>query len=878
MARAKQAGDPKFGFLFGGDPGSDADVGSQFYDWKKAQLREQVQAVDAVPGPSGLVPSQGSLPTAQSQQEEPMSPASSDDVIVADDAVQHGPSAPNVQLPNNLDRAAAPSSLHGPAAKYSSSTRSTSAAAVPGTGEERDGRGEAGDGFAVARKQQPADPPPLSELIPPSKLSDERLPPPPRPGRRKTGFDRPAMEEVGAEQAASARLAPENVAADASPSERKQEPDRSNPERTSLPRTRQYEQLPRRAQGQLGKEEVSGRADKVDLAGPRPRPSDGKDSSRGAGGGRTDGHKEELEQQAAVDEFGRLQRPGGDDSDSDLGSPRRRKDGRRTQGPWPRTSRSPVPANRHRRSPNWRHSPRSRRDRSSSPQMHVSRGMEGDRREPLQRGAWQPADRDGGGRGPQDSRGGRVNACFHYARGHCARGDSCKFLHTRTSGVAQGPEAGRDRYNAGRARESDTMSSRRGPYSSQGRHGGHAAGRAEGDEWFRNRSPPEGPPHVGNDRRDPSASPRSREVRRRADGLQELPANAAAQTDPRPVGREPGGAVLRPAQLGSWSPSLEPTPSSHAQSTSPGLSEGIPGRGGKALKEQGPQDVTSDERRALAAADPNRLAGSSAALSDTPHTRQAQQQHQRHTDAGPQPLTQGTNSGWQDCPPVWHRDPGQPRGSSPAGHMHATSGLDAASEEGRLQFAAVQSRPEQQDSRPWAVAEARATHVTGSQALIVPQGAGNGGRLNGSSHFEEDRPAPTVATVHVDDAGLSEGIDRVEPAWTVSSEEVEKRLQVVDVEMAEPVRKESKGAHLLRVAIAEWVKEELKSAWKEKRLTKEGFKLVAKKAVDKVVGALQPHQVPQSSHQVQAFFTSAQKDKMAKLVKGYIEKHRKAQT
>eukprot|EP00850_Spirogloea_muscicola_P018072 SM000162S02350 [mRNA] locus=s162:32891:36337:- [translate_table: standard] len=874
-----QAGDPKFAFLFGGDPGSDADVGCQFYEWKKAQLREQIQAVDAVPGARGLVPSQGSQPTAQSQQEEPMSPASSDAATVADDAVQHLPSVPNVQLSNNnLDRAAAPSSLPDPAAEYSSSTRPTSAAAVPGTGKEREGRGEAGDGFAVARKQQPAAPPPPREHFPPSTSLDERLPPPPRPGRRKTGFDRPAMEEVGAEQSASAQSAPDIVAADAPHFERKQEPDRSNPERTSSTRTRQCKQSPRRTQGKPGEEEALGRADKVNLAGPRPGPSDGKDSSRGAGGGRTDGHKEELEKPAAVDEFGRLQRPGGNDSDSDLGSPGRRKDGRRTEGPWPRTSRSPVPANRHRRSPDWRHSPRSRRDRSSSPQIHVSRGREGDRREPLQRGTWQPPDREGGGRGPRDSRGGRVNACFHFARGHCARGDSCKFLHTRTSDVTQGPEAGRDRYNAGRARESDTTSSRRGPDLSQGRQGGHAAGRAEGDEWYhRNRSTPEGPPHVDDGRRDPSASPRSREARRRADGLRELPANAAAQTDPRPVGREPGGAVLRAAQLGSWSPSLEPTPSSHAQSTSPGPPECISGRGGKALVEQGSQDVTSDERRTLATADHNRLAGSSAGFSDTPHTRQAQQQHQRHTDAGPQPLTQGTNSGWQDCPPVWHRGLGQPRESSPAGHMHATSGLDAASKEGRLQSAAVESRPEQQDSRPWAVAEARATHVAGSQALIVPQGAGNGGRLNGSTHFEEDRPATTVA-LHVNDAGLSEGIDRLEPAGTMSTEETEKRLQVMDVEMAEPVRKEAKGAHLLRVAIAEWVKEELKSAWKEKRLTKEGFKLVAKKAVDKVVGALQPHQVPQSSHQVQAFFTSAQKDKMAKLVKGYVEKHRKAQT
>jgi len=38
MARQKQANDPKFGFLFGGEPGSEAALGKAYYEWKKRCL------------------------------------------------------------------------------------------------------------------------------------------------------------------------------------------------------------------------------------------------------------------------------------------------------------------------------------------------------------------------------------------------------------------------------------------------------------------------------------------------------------------------------------------------------------------------------------------------------------------------------------------------------------------------------------------------------------------------------------------------------------------------------------------------------------------------------------------------------------------------
>lgn len=38
MARQKQADDPKFGFLFGGEPGTEAAIGKAYYEWRKSCL------------------------------------------------------------------------------------------------------------------------------------------------------------------------------------------------------------------------------------------------------------------------------------------------------------------------------------------------------------------------------------------------------------------------------------------------------------------------------------------------------------------------------------------------------------------------------------------------------------------------------------------------------------------------------------------------------------------------------------------------------------------------------------------------------------------------------------------------------------------------
>lgn len=74
-----------------------------------------------------------------------------------------------------------------------------------------------------------------------------------------------------------------------------------------------------------------------------------------------------------------------------------------------------------------------------------------------------------------------------------------------------------------------------------------------------------------------------------------------------------------------------------------------------------------------------------------------------------------------------------------------------------------------------------------------------------------------------------------------------------------------RGLTLLRTAVAEHVKETLKPTWREGQMSKEAFKTIAKKAVDKVLDAIKPHQVPKTDEKVAVYMENA-RPKITKLV------------
>lgn len=93
-------------------------------------------------------------------------------------------------------------------------------------------------------------------------------------------------------------------------------------------------------------------------------------------------------------------------------------------------------------------------------------------------------------------------------------------------------------------------------------------------------------------------------------------------------------------------------------------------------------------------------------------------------------------------------------------------------------------------------------------------------------------------------------------------------------EATEKHAKENHGLRLLKAALADYVKEALKPAWKEGNMSKEAFKSVVKKVVDKVVGSLQAHQIPKSQENVDQYMAQSQA-KIAKLVQGYVDRFKK---
>ncbi|KAJ4703518.1 Zinc finger CCCH domain-containing 27-like protein [Melia azedarach] len=89
------------------------------------------------------------------------------------------------------------------------------------------------------------------------------------------------------------------------------------------------------------------------------------------------------------------------------------------------------------------------------------------------------------------------------------------------------------------------------------------------------------------------------------------------------------------------------------------------------------------------------------------------------------------------------------------------------------------------------------------------------------------------------------------------------------------VRKESKTAKYFRAGLVDFVKELLKPTWREGRLSKDAHNTIVKKAVDKVLSTLQPHQIPATMESIMQYLSLSQ-PKIAKLVEGYVDKYGKS--
>ncbi|XP_010550283.1 PREDICTED: zinc finger CCCH domain-containing protein 38 [Tarenaya hassleriana] len=87
--------------------------------------------------------------------------------------------------------------------------------------------------------------------------------------------------------------------------------------------------------------------------------------------------------------------------------------------------------------------------------------------------------------------------------------------------------------------------------------------------------------------------------------------------------------------------------------------------------------------------------------------------------------------------------------------------------------------------------------------------------------------------------------------------------------------KDPKGIRAFKFALVETVKEILKPFWREGRMSKDAYKNIVKKVVDKVTGTMQNGNVPQTQEKIEHYL-SASKPKLTKLVQAYISKVKKS--
>ncbi|KAI0525181.1 hypothetical protein KFK09_004573 [Dendrobium nobile] len=84
--------------------------------------------------------------------------------------------------------------------------------------------------------------------------------------------------------------------------------------------------------------------------------------------------------------------------------------------------------------------------------------------------------------------------------------------------------------------------------------------------------------------------------------------------------------------------------------------------------------------------------------------------------------------------------------------------------------------------------------------------------------------------------------------------------------------RDSRSMRLFKIALADFAKEVLKPSWRQGNLSKEAFKTIVKKTVDKVAGAVPSHHIPKSQVKINQYVDSSQR-KLTKLVMGYVDKY-----
>ncbi|KAH7430706.1 hypothetical protein KP509_08G010400 [Ceratopteris richardii] len=139
---------------------------------------------------------------------------------------------------------------------------------------------------------------------------------------------------------------------------------------------------------------------------------------------------------------------------------------------------------------------------------------------------------------------------------------------------------------------------------------------------------------------------------------------------------------------------------------------------------------------------------------------------------------------------------------------------------------------------------------------------------------EQNKHASKPIQVFRDGAKNAQEEETVKAARAGGNVGADQPLSQTAEKQVEKHSKESHGLKLLKTAVADYVKDILNPCWKEGNISKEAFKSLVKKIVDKVVGSLQAHQIPKSQENVDQYMAQSHA-KISKLVQGYLDRMKK---
>ncbi|CAK9883399.1 unnamed protein product [Sphagnum jensenii] len=775
LARTKQIGDPKFGFLFGGEPDTDAAIGQRYYEWKKQALKASLQSQSG----SGLHSERPSAEDAEKlTSDAPPSPVGSD-MDMEDDF-----SAPAPALEKKV----------------------------------------------ASRIVQPVD----TKAFP--VIEDTR---------RRTGFDRSCMEDISpSRKSVSPSQQPLARSRDrVSDQDRKPSSVANGHHGEGTPRSSRWappepsfilEAPESNETSSLQKPEKSETAEKLEAVTPPTADDlDPPENKRRSDGRRIQDPKNAIRDSSVlepggptVDEFGRLVRRATSDSDGDdtrHGKKRRRSPSRsqsRSRSPGEHLrrhhSRSRSPPRRRRRSRSHSHSSRRHRSYSPSPPPRDSRrGAEsswGSDRRFQERGAR---------RGGQGERvGGSQPACFDFSRGRCFRGSSCRFLHADNNSNGASSEKNytahalmmqqpgfdgslppppplppfMEHHHSSQLQASYPVPVPQSPAYSQISGHLHPAG-----------FPQMGIQHPPIPLRPGSAWPTAHTVNQPIQGYG-IPSSTSTppqQTNLQPFSQQhPHVSASKEQYDPLMADSFEPEP--------PGAREVAP-----KPELGGPQDISMVIMERVSPGLPS-----------------------RHHPVTSTTVSQGDSLVTETLSPTTLVPTGKQRSHSAIESLHAhpatvvsTHGSFPSHINNQVSSGLENVSPATDENQNW----------------------------NSGPVTSEKESGPTGDTKDRDHNQLQSAKNDKEEHSRVGRDK-EGRV------------KEGRGLTLVRAAVTEYVKDVLKPTWREGHMSKEAFKTIAKKAVDKVLGALQPHQIPKTPEKVDTYMTSS-RPKILKLVQGYVDKY-----